>query len=111
MSRWVQRQSPLCRQGNGSPERARGLLRITQQVNDTTRPASHMAELLQNVSNDFLSRETPATEVCRLVAYVGRMAPAHRVLDIETTGCHRAGLWLAQVTGKASKIFVPTSGP
>lgn len=111
MSRWVQRQSPLCRQGNGSPERARGLLRITQQVSDTTRPASHMAELLQNVSNDFLSRETPAREACRLVAYVGHTAPAHRVSDSETAGCHRAGLWLAQVTRKASKIFVPTSGP
>lgn len=50
-------------------------------------------------------------EVCRLVAYVGRVAPAHRVLDSEATGCHRAGLWLAQVTEKASEVFVPTSGP
>lgn len=50
-------------------------------------------------------------EVCRLVGYVGRVAPAHRVLDSEATGCHRAGLWLAQVTGKASEVFVPTSGP
>lgn len=88
------------------------MLRITQQVSDTTRPASHMAELPQNVGNDYiLSRETPTKEVCRLAAYVGPMAPAHRVLDSKTTGCHRAGLWLAQVTGKASKIFVPTSGP
>lgn len=39
------------------------------------------------------------------------MAPAYRVLDRETTGYHRAGLWLAQVIGKASKIFVLTSGP